>query len=260
MGPLPARSLRDISIPGRASRCPRNRCQARGPGTTWRAPRDRRQEKATSRGRRLKEGAEGARPGWGQGCCLSLLPGLDRALRYPTYNLQANEGSRVGPQDIGAGGQGDPGRREGHRGVRGRRDCRSAGRHAAAATSPRTAATASRARPASASRAWPPPPPPIRSAGPGRAERGEGVATGELPTEPRPVTWAQVSAPPPWHPQGSPGQVRCAPVPAPQLSSALQITCCPCAQGSTSPTGPSHPKSPSRSSPTFPSWAGRQRL
>lgn len=54
-------------------------------------------------------------------------------------------------------------------------------------------------RPAAASRAWPPPPPPppIRSVGFRRAARGKGVATGPLPTEARPVTWAQVSAPPP---------------------------------------------------------------
>lgn len=48
-----------------ASRCPRNRCQARGPGTAWRGPRDRLKGKATSRGKRLREGAEG--PAWAGG-------------------------------------------------------------------------------------------------------------------------------------------------------------------------------------------------
>lgn len=78
-GPLACWVSRAHFHSGPVSRCPRNRCQARGPGTAWRGPRDRLQEKATSRGRKLREDEEGpARAGgkgWGQGCCLSLLPG-----------------------------------------------------------------------------------------------------------------------------------------------------------------------------------------
>lgn len=208
--------------------------------------------------------AGGTRPGWGQGCCLACpcSPGLDRRLRcYPTHNLQADESSRVGPQDVGAHGQGDPGRREGHSGVRGRRDCRSAGRHAAAATSPRTAATASRVRLRL--------PPGLgrrrrrrRRSGP----RGPGVPLAErawpraLCTEPRPVTWAQVSTSPPRRSPGSPVQVRGAlRLQGHQLAQALAITCCPCAKCPAGPTSPSHPTL-TRASPSVPSWAGRQRL
>lgn len=102
-------------------------------------------------------------------------------------------------------------------------------------------------------RAQPPPPPASRLRLPGLAAaaaadpvRGvrachsrRGRGQGPPPAELRPVTWAQVSAPQSWCPQGSPVQVRCAPASkvTPQLSRALRITCRPCAKG----VPPAHP-------------------
>lgn len=151
-------------------------------------------------------------PGGQDAAASSRHPGRDPRPGCPTYNLQADEGARVGPQDVGADGQGDPWRREGHGGVRGRRDWRSAGRHAAAVAtaSPRAAATSLRPPPpASASRA------PAAAAAAARVRglraRRPGGGRGSAvfgQAGPRPVTWAQVSAPPPRRPRGSRAQVR----------------------------------------------------
>lgn len=51
LGPLPARTLGDISIPGRRAGGRVTGAKQKGPDTEWRGPRDRGQEKATSRRR-----------------------------------------------------------------------------------------------------------------------------------------------------------------------------------------------------------------
>lgn len=187
-----------VGVTGARSVGPRSGCARQGEGRTPGEV----QVKATSKGRELgRAQRETARE---QGCRYpSSLSGRDRHRGCPTYNLQADEGTRVGPQDVRAGGQSDPGRREGHGGVRGRRDWRSAGRHAAAA--------ALRLR-------APPPPPSARLRRPGSrrrrrrrrsgpqgpgAPRGRGRGRAVLSRAgPRPVTWVQVSAPQP------PGRLR----------------------------------------------------
>lgn len=88
-----------------------NRCQVRRPG--WH-----RQGQAALGIEETSEGAgkgpvdgKGAgdarrgRQHGGQGCrCQSSLPGRDSRRGCPTYNLQADEGARVGSQDVGADG------------------------------------------------------------------------------------------------------------------------------------------------------------
>lgn len=121
------------------------------------------------------------------GVRMLALPGATLPGRiHCTYNLQADESSGIGTKDVWAGGKGDPGCREGHGRVRGRRDWRSAGRHAAAGC-----LCCVFARP-SASRA----PAAAGAAGVRRvpAQREGAWPSCPGPTGPRPVTWAQVSA------------------------------------------------------------------